>query len=129
MTGNVRMPRYNYRRDTCKRCNRLRIVRRRGLCDNCAKKLSCDGYIIEADGTETHWPRTLRTRDEVLDLYVVHRNDMTTAEMAAVLGIKPKSFRTSLERARRAGDMRAKSIIEVTNGACFGVRVRQSSDG
>lgn len=123
------MSKYNYRRDNCKRCGNLRSIQYRGLCSNCVKRLTCDGYTIEADGTEVHWPRILRTRDEVLDLYVIHRNSMKTAEMAAVLGIKAKSFRTSLERARKAGDPRAKSIVEVTNGACFITRVRQSSDG
>lgn len=73
----------------------------RGLCPAC--------YCREnANGTLADWPRTTRTRDDVLDDWVILRAQGYTRRQAAErLGMTLAAFDGAIYRARRDDDPRA----------------------
>lgn len=84
-------------------------MRARGLCSNCYAHEEYHGTLID-------WPRITRSRDELLDDYVILRQQGYDWKQCAIkLGMKYPAFEQAMIRARRAGDDRARRLNEKVN--------------
>lgn len=74
----------------------------RGLCTTCRKRHTKAGTLIDFE-------RTNHSRDEVLDEWVILRDEGNTVPQAARrLGMTTEAMRRALARARKDGDPRAR---------------------
>lgn len=89
-----------YRYDECISCKKVKQIRGRNLCGVCWK-------LNDNAGTLDNYPCIVNNRDDVMDYYERAHSTMTIAQMAAALGIKPKSLERTINRARRAYDPRS----------------------
>lgn len=75
----------------------------RGLCARCH-------WRAEHRGTLSAWPAHLRSRDDVLDDWVIlRRRGMNKTQAAAHLGMSFAAFEKAYFRARATGDPRART--------------------
>lgn len=95
----------------CARCARLlrhRCLGRsdslkgRGLCSRCYRRCELDGTLVD-------YPRRNRSRDELLEDWVIlcHQEGHSLRDIAGRLRMKPTSLERAIQRARAAGDPRA----------------------
>jgi transposase-like protein len=81
----------------------------RGLCEPCHKRVLTTGELIDFE-------RFTRSRDELLDEWVVLRAEGYTMRQAAErLGMTHAGFQRAYHRARRAGDPRALPALAVAS--------------
>lgn len=81
-------------------------MRGRGMCTNCYANEEYHGRL-------TDWPRVTRSRDELLDDYVIlRRQGYDGKQCADRLGMKYPTFERAILRARAAGDPRARRLNE-----------------
>lgn len=108
-------------RKPCLRCGRMvlphskatrngvsygELMQGRGLCTRCYRNVEYHGQLLE-------YPRLTRSRDELLEDYEVLRSQgYNWRECATILGMKYASFERAMERARAAGDVRARRLNE-----------------
>lgn len=76
-------------------------MRGRGLCSHCYQTAWATGDLID-------YPRATRSRNDLLDDYVILRAEGHTGQQIAQrLGMTYPAFERALQRARRDGDPRA----------------------
>lgn len=94
----------------CVRCRRTLSIYSRRLCQTCHNY--CGRHDLLAD-----YPTVLRCRDDILDEWIVLRaRELTWAEAAVEMGMKPASFDRAMWRAIKDGDPRAlKPLVDRRN--------------
>lgn len=92
---------------TCASCGKSRHLAGRGLCGACYSRMTCHGTLVD-------YPRMTRSRDELLEDYVMlRRQGHTWPQCAERLGMRYDAFARALQRARVARDPRAARLNEV----------------